>query len=213
MDKNLKEVLKQKIERTIEGLKSHNMKGYFAKDINNLYEIIRNIINENDLVSFGGSMTLFETGVLDFLRKGNYRLLDRYEENLSKEDIKEIYRKSFFADAYFLSANAIIETGEIYNVDGIGNRVAAMIYGPDKVIVIVGVNKIVKTLEDAISRNKNISAPANTKRLEIDAPCRKIGTCVDCKSDKRICNKYSLIKRESIDDRMHVIIINEEFGY
>jgi L-lactate utilization protein LutB len=213
MDNNVKEVLEQKIERTIKGLESHNMKGYFAKDIENLYDVIKSIINKNDLVSFGGSMTLFETGVLDFLRKGDYRVLDRYEKGLSPDDMKELFRKSFFADAYFLSANAIIETGEIYNVDGKGNRTAALIYGPDKVIVIVGVNKIVKDLDEAINRNKKISAPANVKRLKIDAPCRKLGYCVDCDSEKRVCNKYSLIRRESINNRMHVIILNETLGY
>ncbi|MGM0378258.1 MAG: lactate utilization protein [Bacillota bacterium] len=213
MDEYLNEVLEQRINRTIEGLEKNNMKGYFAKDKESLIEVIKGIINENDIVSFGGSMTLFETNILDFLRQGSYRLLDRYEEGLSDEDIKELYRKSFSADAYFTSTNAITEDGKLYNVDGRGNRVAAMIYGPDKVIVIAGVNKIVKDIDQAIKRNKVISAPANTKRLSIDAPCRKIGKCVDCDSEYRICNKYTVIRKEFVDNRMHVILLNENLGY
>lgn len=213
MDKNLNEVLVQKINRTIEGLEGNNMNGYYAKDINSLNEIIEEIINENDLISFGGSMTLFETGVLDFLRNGNYDLLDRYKEGLSSDDIKEMYRKSFYSDAYFVSTNAVTENGELYNVDGRGNRVAAMIYGPDKVIVIAGVNKIVKNIDEAINRNKSISAPANTKRLNIKAPCKEVGYCVDCNSKNRICNKYTVIKRDFDENRMHVILLNENFGY
>lgn len=213
MDEYLNEVLEQRINRTIEGLEKNNMKGYFAKDKESLIEVIKGIINENDIVSFGGSMTLFETNILEFLRQGSYKLLDRYEEGLSDEDIKELYRKSFSADAYFTSTNAITEDGKLYNVDGRGNRVAAMIYGPDKVIVIACVNKIVKDIDQAIKRNKVISAPANTKRLSIDAPCRKIGKCVDCDSEYRICNKYTVIRKEFVDNRMHVILLNENLGY
>jgi len=213
MNENVKEVLNQRIERAIKGLENHNMNGYYAKDIDNLFEIVESLLNKNDVVSFGGSMTLFETGLIEFIRNGEYRVLDRYEKGLSKTDMKELFRKTFSADAFFASANAIIETGEIYNVDGNGNRVAAMIYGPDKVIIIAGANKIVKNLDEAINRNKYISAPANTKRLNVDTPCKKTGVCVDCNSIKRICNKYSLIRKDNDKNRMHVIFLDESYGF
>jgi hypothetical protein len=164
-------------------------------------------------VAVGGSATLFETGVIDFLRSGKYNFLDRHKKGLSRENIKEIFRKSFFCNDYLVSTNAVTEDGELYNVDGTGNRVAAMLYGPDHVIVIVGSNKIVKDVNAAVEKVKQDAAPANTKRLGIDTPCSKIGYCVDCKSDSRICNDYVLIKRQNVKGRIKVIILDEDFGY
>lgn len=158
-------------------------------------------------------MTLFETGVIDLLRSEKYNFSDRYAQGLSKDDIKDIYRKSFSADAYFTSSNAITENGELYNVDGTGNRVAAMIYGPDKVIVVVGINKIVKDVDEAIERNKRMAAPANATRLNRKTPCANLGYCTDCNSPDRICNDYVLIRRQGIKGRINVIIVNKEFGY
>lgn len=213
MDKNTAFVLEQRVRRTIENLEKNNIKGYFVQDENELIKKISEIVPEGSTVSVGGSMTLFETGVIDFLRSGRYNFLDRYEEGLNAEEIKEIFRKSFSADAYFTSSNAVTEDGEIYNVDGNGNRVAAMIYGPDKVIIVAGINKIVKDLDEAILRNREIAAPANAKRLNKNTPCTKVGYCMDCTSPDRICRNYVLIKNQVIKDRMHVIFVNKELGY
>lgn len=213
MDNNLKWVNECRINRTIEALKKNNMNGYLAKDKEEIIDIIESIISKGDVVSCGGSMSLFEAGVIEYLRNGKYEFLDRYKEGLSGEDIGKIYRDSFFADAYFTSSNAITEEGELYNVDGNGNRVAAMLFGPKKVIVVVGVNKIVKDIDEAIKRNREIAAPANAKRLNRATPCAKVGHCMDCNSNDRICNEYTIIKRQGNKDRIHVIFLNEEFGY
>lgn len=213
MDKNVDFVIKRRVERTIENLEKNNMNGYFVENESEAVNIIKDLINEGDTISVGGSMSLFEIGVFDLIKNGKYDFLDRYKENLSKEDVKEIYRKSFFADDYITSSNAITENGELYNVDGNGNRVAAMLYGPDKVIVVVGKNKIVKDLEEAIKRNREIAAPANCKRLERKTPCAQVGYCMDCKNDERICNEYTIIKRQNVKDRIHVIIVNKDLGY
>lgn len=213
MDQNVNWIMEKRIERTIKALKDNNMNGYLVNSKEELLDKIKEICKEGELVSFGGSITLFETGVIDFLRNGNYNVLDRYKENLTPEDTKELYRKSFYADTYFSSTNAITEDGELYNVDGNGNRVAAMLYGPDKVIVVAGVNKIVKDVDEAINRNKQICAPANTKRLSIKTPCQVTGTCMDCKSPQRICCEYTLIKRQKTSGRMHIIFLNENLGY
>ena len=158
-------------------------------------------------------MTLFETGVMEYLRSGRYKFLDRYKEDITREEVVNMFKESFFADAYFTSSNAVTENGELYNVDGNGNRVAAMLYGPEKVIVICGVNKIVKDIEEAIKRNRECAAPINTKRLNKETPCSKVGYCMDCKSKDRICNEYTLIKRQNIKERMHIIFLNENLGY
>nr|WP_122640522.1 lactate utilization protein [Romboutsia sp. Marseille-P6047] len=213
MMESIKWVNQKKIERTIKALEKNNMSGYFAKDEKELFNIIEGLLKEGDLVACGGSMSLFNTKIIDYLKNGKYNFLDRHNSNLKPEDVKEIYRKSFFADAYFASTNAITENGELYNVDGNGNRVAAMLYGPDKVILIVGVNKIVKDVQEAINRNKYVCAPANAKRLGTRTPCQATGVCMDCSSPERICCEYTLIKKQRTAGRMHVIFINENIGY
>ena len=213
MNENVKWVNERRIEKTIKNLEKNNIKGYYAKSNDELINIIKDIAKEGEMVSVGGSITLFETNVRDLLRSGRYNFLDRYEENLTSADMKEIYRKTFYADTYFSSVNAITEEAEIFNVDGNGNRVAAMLYGPDKVILVVGANKIVKNIDEAVKRNKAVSGPANAKRLNTDTPCSKVGYCMDCKSNDRICCEYTVIKRQRTADRMNVIFINDVLGF
>ena len=213
MDNNLKWVNEIKINRTLEALRKNNMEGYLINTENELIHKIQELVNEGSKVSLGGSMTLFETKIMEHLRSGRYDFLDRAKEGLSAMDIDRIYRESFFADAYFSSTNAITEGGELYNVDGNGNRVAALLFGPKKVIIVAGVNKIVKNLDEAIKRNREISAPANAKRLNKSTPCTKVGYCMDCKSAEKICREYTLIKSQKDKNRIHVIFLNDSIGY
>lgn len=206
-------VNEKKISRTIKALEKNNIKGYLVDNKEELKQKIDDIVLKGSKVACGGSMTLFDTEVIEHLRNGRYDFIDRYKEGLTPEEIKEIYRKAFSCDAYFTSTNAITEDGYLYNVDGNGNRVAAMLYGPDKVIVVVGVNKIVKNIKEAIERNRRVSAPANAKRLNKKTPCAKVGYCMDCTSEDRICREYTLIKNQKDGDRIHVIFLNEELGY
>ena len=189
------------------------MNGYLVNTKEELIEKINEIVKEGSVVSCGGSMSLLEYGVIDYLRSGRYEFLDRYKEGLTSEEITRIFKESFLADAYFASSNAVTEDGKLYNVDGNGNRVAAMLYGPDKVILLVGVNKIVKDIDEAIKRNREICAPANAKRLNKKTPCAKVGYCMDCKSNEKICREFTVIASQGKKDRMHVIFINENIGY
>jgi hypothetical protein len=213
MDKNLKFVIDQRIKRTMENLEKNNMEAFYVEDEAAVIEKIKELVSEGSSVAVGGSMTLFETGIIELLRNGKYEFYDRYKEGLGPEGIKEVFRKSFFADAYFTSSNAVTEAGELYNVDGNGNRVAAMMYGPDKVIVVVGYNKIVKDVQTAQERCRLIAAPANNTRLNLSNPCSKVGTCMDCKSPSRICNNYVVIGRQGRQGRIKVIIVGKELGY
>ncbi len=213
MDLNAKFIVDARVQRTIKNLEKNNMSGYYVETEKEALEKIKELLEEGSLVGIGGSMTLFEIGAIDLLRKGNYKLLDRYKEGITPTDMKEIFRQSFFANTYLTSSNAITENGELYNVDGNGNRVAAMLYGPDQVIVVVGINKLVKNIEQAISRVEETAAPANNIRLHKNNPCTKIGHCMDCKTEGRICNEYTVIKRQSAKGRIHVIIVNKELGY
>ena len=213
MDKNIKWLNETRINTTIEALKRNGMNGYFVKNNEELIDKIKEITNEGDTVTCGGSMTLFETGVIEHLRCGRYNFLDRYKPGLTQEEIKNIYTSAFSSDAYFVSTNAITEKGELYNVDGTGNRVAAMLYGPRKVIIIAGINKIVKDIDEAILRNERIAAPSNCYRLDRTTPCVKTGHCMNCASPERICNEYIVIKKQRDKDRIHVIFLNEQLGY
>lgn len=206
-------LIDEKVKNTMENLEKNNMEAYYVEDEKELITKVSQLVKENETVAFGGSMTLFETGVIDYLRSGKFELLDRYKDGLNADEIKEIFRKSFFADSYFVSSNAITENGELYNVDGNGNRVAAMLFGPDKVIVIASVKKIVKDVDEAIKRNREISAPLNAKRLNKKTPCAKVGHCMDCSSQERLCNEYTLIKRQGKKGRIKVIFVNKEIGY
>lgn len=213
MNDNVKWVTDKKVARTMEALKKNNMDAYHVKDQEALHTLLNELIQAKETVSFGGSMTLFETKTLDWLRGKDYTLLDRYEEGLSPDDIQKIYRDTFYADTYVTSTNAVTEDGQLYNVDGNGNRVAAMIFGPKQVIVIAGTNKIVKNHDEAIERNRSIAAPANTKRLSRQTPCLKLGYCTDCNSPDRICNAFVTISKQGNKDRIKVIFVDRQYGY
>ncbi|WP_245755151.1 lactate utilization protein [Pelosinus propionicus] len=122
-------------------------------------------------------------------------------------------RRSFSADTFLCSTNALTEDGELYNIDGNGSRVAAMIYGPEQVIIVAGINKIVRNLEEAEKRVRNYAAPLDAKRLQKNTPCASLGYCVDCKSEERICNDFVVIKRQFTKGRIKVIIVGKQLGY
>lgn len=213
MDEFAKKNLQQHIDKTIANLKKNNMDAYFAPTKEDALKKAAALVKDGDTVACGGSMSLFEAGVIDWLRGGHFNFLDRYEKSLSREETEKIFRDSFFADDYFVSTNAVTEDGELYNVDGNGNRVAAMIFGPKSVIVIAGCNKIVKDRAAAIERVKSIAAPANAARLSCPTPCAKTGECMDCKGDARICCSEVFLGFQRVKGRIKVIIVGEPLGY
>ena len=213
MDQHVLTIYEDKIQRLVKNLASNNMKGTYLKSREELTTYLNGQIQDGSLVSVGGSQTLFELDLIKYLRDRDIEFLDRYRNELTGEERKELYRKSFFSDYYFSSANAITVEGHLYNVDHTGNRVAALLYGPEKVFVIVGINKIVDTVEEAVARVRAVAAPANNVRLSRNTPCVKFGSCVDCKVEDRICNEYTLIKRQAVKDRIEVIILPFELGY
>lgn len=150
---------------------------------------------------------------MDFLRAGNYDFLDKYREGITGEEKKKIYIQNFTSDTFMCSTNAITEEGVLYNIDGNGSRVAPMIYGPKQVIIVAGINKVVRNMEDAENRVRNYAAPIDARRLGRDTPCTKIGHCVDCKSPNRICNDFVTITGQFVKDRIKVIIVNKSLGY
>ncbi len=213
MDKSISWFIDKQVENVINALDKHNMKGIYVKDEKELLEILKDLIQENSIVGVGDSVTLLETGVLDFLRKGSYIFLDKYRESITSEEKKQIYIQNFSADTFLCGTNALTEEGELYNIDGNGSRVAPMIYGPKQVIIVVGINKLVRNLEEAEKRVRNYAAPIDAKRLGKETPCTRLGHCVDCKSPDRICNDFVTITGQFIKDRIKVIIVAKSLGY
>ena len=212
------------IEETKRNLEKNNMKVYTVESKDEVYPLIKSLIKKEDVIGFGGSMTLEETKVLDSLINDGYNVLDRRKSGLTPEEIREIYRKCFFADWFLMSSNAITKNGLLYNVDGNGNRVAALIYGPDRVIVVAGKNKIVENENEAVLRVKKIACPRNCERLDVKSYCLARGHCMSldtggkglfdgCNSDTRICCNYVVSSKQKVKDRIVVILVNEELGY
>ena len=205
----------------VKKLEQNNMKAYVAKDKTQALEIVKTLIPNGATVAVGGSMTLNECKVLDYLRNGDFNFLDRYKPDLTPDQVREIYCKSFSADVYLCSSNAITKKGELYNVDGNANRIGAICYGPESVIMIVGKNKIVENIDEAIKRVKTIAAPKNTKRLNCQTYCNEKGVCMGvegemcdgCNSPQRICANYLVSARQRQKDRIKVILVDEILGY
>ncbi len=213
MDQNLKTLMDLKIEKTRNALIKNNMEAHIVENAEELNELISKLIKPETSVSVGGSQTLFETGIIDQLRKMPITFNDRYDQSLTAKEIDDVHRQAFLADYLITSSNAITEDGLLYNVDGKGNRVAALIFGPKHVIVVAGANKIVPDLEAAMKRVENIAAPANAIRLNKETPCTNFGHCAHCKSKDRICSHYVVTGRQGTPGRISVIIVKESLGY
>lgn len=202
-----------RIEKIMNNLRLNKMKPFYAENSEKARDIVRELVKNDKLITSGGSVTLKECGVIDMLKNEfNSAYLDR-SAGRDREEVEDIMRKAFVSDTFLASTNALTEDGELYNVDGNGNRVSAMIFGPKQVVIVVGINKIVKDLAEAKDRVERIAAPMNTVRLEKSTPCAKTGICGHCKSDDRICCSYVTLAQQRVPDRIKVVIVDEKLGY
>ena len=206
-------VFRKRAERAMVALTRNNMKTHLVDSREEVIPLLKKFIPVGSSVSYGGSQTLEQCAVIPFLRQSNYQVLDRNAPGLTPEEVKEVQRQAFLADFYLCSANAITEDGYLYAVDGNGNRVAAMVYGPEKVFVIAGYNKIVADKDAAQERVRRLAAPANMQRLGLDTPCKTTGICVDCNSPERICCSFLFLGPQRVRDRIQVILVGESLGY
>lgn len=201
------------IKKTMENLAANKMKPYYAENSEEAREIVRGLVKNDKLITSGGSMTLKESGIVEMLQKEFGAAYHERSPEQTREQTEEVMRNAFVSDTFLASSNAITENGELYNVDGNGNRVSAMIFGPRQVIIVAGVNKIVSDLAAAKERVEKIAAPKNTVRLNCETPCAKTGECAHCRSDRRICCSFVTLAQQRVPDRIKVIIVNEELGY
>ena len=204
----------EQLARTIAALQKNNIQAQFVEGPEDLVALLRrDYLRPGDTVAMGGTMTAAETGVARLLACGDYRFLDRARPGITPEEAGEMMRRAFFADWYITSTNAVTEQGELFNVDGNGNRVAAMIFGPRSVVVVAGVNKIVKDKEEAVRRVETVAAPKNAQRLRKQTPCVKTGTCMHCMAEDRICASYVFLGRQRVKNRITVLLVGEDYGY
>ena len=212
MDANVKEIIKIKMEACKKALEKNGMKAYLVEDAQAARELVNAMIKDHETVCDGGTMTLQETGILDMLNHRDLVFHSHSDPTITREQSDAEARKAFSADTFIASTNAVTLQGELVNIDGHGNRVSAMIFGPKQVIIVAGYNKIVEDEEAAKKRIREIAAPANSVRLHKQTPCSKTGSCQDCYSKDRICSSYVKINYDK-EDRIRVILIAEAYGY
>lgn len=200
------------IKKILKALKERRMNGYFVRSRYEAKQKVLSLIDKKGWISWGGSKTIEDIGIFDALRKGDYRIIDR--ESVSNSKTRDFLMKNAYSVGTYISGtNAITEDGKIVNMDGRGNRVNAINYGPDKVIIVVGKNKIVKNLDAALIRIADTASTQNTKRLNKKTPCVDEDKCMDCRSTERICNIISIVQYQNDPNRIHVIIVDEDLGY
>ena len=198
--------------RVIKSLEKNNMTGLYVQTKKEALEKVISLIPEGSKVGTGGSLSLDQIGVKDVLRTGNYNFIDRNVPGLSEDESQQMRRDRLLADVFLTSTNAITMDGKLVNIDGTGNRVAALSFGPTKVIVVAGINKIVTDLETAIRRIKDYVTPLHARRRDRSVPCAKTGVCVDCRISERSCNIVTIIEHQRQKDRITIIIVGEELG-
>ncbi len=199
-------------QRVIKGLATRNMEGYYAKTKEEALEKALELINLKSSVSWGGSASAESIGLIEAIIQGDYKEINRASGE-TPEEVQALIRKSFSADYYITGTNAITEDGMLVNIDGSGNRVAALCFGPAYVIVIVGMNKVVKTESDAVSRARNIAAPINAQRFPLETPCKTTGNCMNCMSKDTICCQFVTTRYSRIPGRIKVILVNDNLGF
>ena len=199
-------------EKVIKALNARNIEAFYAESKEDALAKALELIPEGSKVAWGGSMSIEEIGLKAAICEGNYNELNR---DLAKnaEEKRAIEIATYDADYFLTSANAISEDGVIVNIDGNSNRVSAIAYGPKHVLMIVGMNKIVKDAENAFSRARNEAAPINAQRFNIDTPCKKTGACFDCLSPSSICCQFLITRRSMHAGRIKVILVNDELGF
>lgn len=195
----------------IKELEKRNMEGFFCENSAEAVKLVLSMIPEKSSVSWGGSETIKECGLMDALRLGDYELLDR--SKIAPEEYREFFGKVAMSDAFLMSTNAITTSGELVNIDGASNRLACLLHGPQNVYVIVGINKLVSDVPAAIGRIRSVACPANTLRLNRNTPCALTGRCGDCYSQDSICSQIVITRRSSQPKRIKVILVAEHLGY
>ena len=196
-------------QKVIKGLQSRNMSGYYAETREEALQLALSLIPEGSTATMGGGVSVQEIGLVDALKKGNYNFIDREEYT----DKRAAMLLAYDADVFLASANAITDDGILVNIDGNANRVSAMAFGPKKLVLIVGMNKVCPDVDAAMKRARSVAATANAQRFGLSTPCAKTGACMDCKSPDTICCQFLITRFSRHTGRIHVILVNDSLGF
>lgn len=202
---------KKRGELLVKNLKNRHFEAYYCPTKEEALAKALELIPKGASVGWGGVMSAAQIGLLDAVRQGDYRAIDR-ERCTTPEEKQQAAKDAMFADVFLTSANGLSLDGEMVNIDGQGNRVAAIVYGPKEVLVIAGMNKVTDTLEDAITRARTVAAPLNQQRFLLNNPCTVTGTCADCKSETCICNQILITRHCRPVGRIKFILVGEDLG-
>lgn len=214
MDQNQQSWNAKVAEKIIKNLEKRRLAGVYVETAVQAKAAILAMIQPGTTVFRCGSMTATDMGLWEEINQlSDVKLIDPYQPGLSPEEGLELRRQGLAADYMVASSNAITLDGRLVNLDGIGNRVAAMAFGPGKVILVVGMNKVAPDLDSAMARVKHYAAPVNSIRYGVKTPCVETGLCADCRTPQRICNMWSIIEGHWIEDRIHVVLVGEQLGY
>jgi len=205
--------VEERAKKAIEKLQAHDFKALYVRTKDEAVQEILKCVNPKQTVGVGGAVTVRDLGLVERLESQGNLVHDHWKPGLSKEKVSEVRKLQLTCDVFLSSVNAVTLNGELVNIDGAGNRVGAMTFGPGKMILVAGYNKIVDDVQEAIHRIKNIAAPLNAKRLNLDLPCAKLGRCVDCNSPNRICCIMVVHERKPLISDVLVIIVGEELGF
>lgn len=213
MDNNKFQARKNLAQTMIKNLEKRNMEGFFAGTKEEAVALImEKFLTAGKSVCFGGSMSLAESGLMEELKKSDCILHDRTTAK-TPEELREMKANMINSDYFLMSTNAITTDGELINIDGTGNRVSYLCYGPENVIILAGMNKVVSSVEDGVRRVRDIASPPNTVRLNKNTPCAQTGRCGDCYSEDCICSQIVITRRSGTKGRIKVVLVAEELGY
>lgn len=212
----VKERNRKLAQKVIKSLEKRHFNAYFCETETDVLNKVKELVSKDETVSWGGSVTLEQTGIKNYLIENGYNVIDRDSAKIPEEK-QELTKKGLLADTFLMSTNALSEDGCLVNIDGTGNRVAALCYGPKQVVVIAGMNKVVKSLEDAINRARTIAAPVNQQRINSmrkqETPCVYNGSCADCVSADSICAQIVVTRLCKPAGKINVVLVNQDLGY
>lgn len=207
-----KKYYEKRAQVVLKNLRSRHFEAYYCENKEQALEKALELIPKGASVGWGGALSAQQIGLIDAVNAGDYKAIDRDKAPTPEEKVKAM-KQCLTADVFICGANALSMDGQMVSIDGNGNRVAAIVYGPDSVIVIAGMNKVVDTLEDAVRRARTVAAPMNKQRFPLQTPCEVTGQCADCKSESCICNQILITRNSKPAGRIKIILVNEELGF
>lgn len=216
MEKPIEQYWKARLDDLKNALEANNFEVFLADNVAKAKKLVMEEILPGTgakSISWGGSMTFIATGLYDALKKSpDFEVIDTYDKSLPRHEALERRRQALLVDLFITGTNAVTETGQLVNLDMYGNRIAAITFGPKNVVILIGRNKIVPNLDDAMFRIQNYVAPTNAMRLDMKTPCVKTSYCEDCKTPDRICNTWTITEKSFPEGRVKVVLINEDLG-